>query len=57
MDGVVHADLDFVGDHNKVFVQLLGSFEYGTADLDILGLSFQKDLYRAVLQVEGVLKH
>jgi beta-arrestin len=40
-----------VKDDKKLFVQILGAFRYGREDLDIIGLSFRKDLFNASVQV------
>ena len=34
-----------------VFVQVLAAFRHGREDLDVLGLSFRKDLYEDNLQI------
>ncbi|CAL1273674.1 unnamed protein product, partial [Larinioides sclopetarius] len=49
-DGVVLVDTDFVKDH-KVFGHVLAAFVYGREDLDVLGISFRKDLYLASEQI------
>ncbi|XP_061194129.1 beta-arrestin-1-like [Saccostrea echinata] len=51
IDGVVLVDPECVKDQKKVFVQVLGAFRYGREDLDIIGLSFRKDLFIATIQV------
>ncbi|GIY22023.1 beta-arrestin-2 [Caerostris extrusa] len=50
IDGVVLVDTDFVKDH-KVFGHVLAAFVYGREDLDVLGISFRKDLYLASEQI------
>ncbi|GFR30367.1 beta-arrestin-2 [Trichonephila clavata] len=50
IDGVVLVDTDFVKDH-KVFGHVLAAFVYGRDDLDVLGISFRKDLYLASEQI------
>ncbi|UYV65914.1 ARRB1 [Cordylochernes scorpioides] len=50
IDGVVLVDPDFVGDQ-KVFGHVLAAFRYGREDLDVLGLTFRKDLYLASEQI------
>lgn len=35
----------------KVFAHVLAAFRYGREDLDVLGLTFRKDLYLASVQV------
>lgn len=49
-DGVVLIDPDYVKDR-KVFGHVLAAFRYGREDLDVLGLTFRKDLYLAQEQV------
>lgn len=49
-DGVVLIDPDYVKDR-KVFGHVLAAFRYGREDLDVLGLTFRKDLYLASEQV------
>lgn len=49
-DGVVLIDPDYVKDR-KVFGNVLAAFRYGREDLDVLGLTFRKDLYLAQEQV------
>ncbi|XP_048748176.1 beta-arrestin-1-like isoform X2 [Ostrea edulis] len=51
IDGVVLVDPECVKDQKKVYVQVLGAFRYGREDLDIIGLSFRKDLFSATIQV------
>uniref|UniRef100_A0A8C6D5F8 Beta-arrestin-2 n=1 Tax=Moschus moschiferus TaxID=68415 RepID=A0A8C6D5F8_MOSMO len=48
-DGVVLVDPDYLKDR-KVFVTLTCAFRYGREDLDVLGLSFRKDLFIANYQ-------
>lgn len=43
-------DPDYVKDR-KVFGNVLAAFRYGREDLDVLGLTFRKDLYLAQEQV------
>lgn len=50
LDGVVLIDRDYVKDR-KVFGNVLAAFRYGREDLDVLGLTFRKDLYLAQEQV------
>lgn len=50
IDGVVLIDPDYVKDR-KVFGNVLAAFRYGREDLDVLGLTFRKDLYLAQEQV------
>ena len=35
----------------KVFTHVLAAFRYGREDLDVLGLTFRKDLFLASVQV------
>uniref|UniRef100_A0A452QLI0 Beta-arrestin-2 n=1 Tax=Ursus americanus TaxID=9643 RepID=A0A452QLI0_URSAM len=49
VDGVVLVDPDYLKDR-KVFVTLTCAFRYGREDLDVLGLSFRKDLFIANYQ-------
>lgn len=49
-DGVVLIDPDYVKDR-KVFGHVLAAFRYGREDLDVLGLTFRKDLYLAAEQI------
>lgn len=44
VDGVILFDPEYLKDR-KVFVTLTCAFRYGREDLDVLGLSFRKDLY------------
>ncbi|CAO1429856.1 unnamed protein product [Diamesa hyperborea] len=50
IDGVVLIDPGYVS-NRKVFVQILAAFRYGREDLDVLGLSFRKDLFMTSKQV------
>lgn len=43
-------DPEYVKDR-KVFGHVLAAFRYGREDLDVLGLTFRKDLYLAQEQV------
>lgn len=51
IDGVVLIDPDYVKER-KVFGNVLAAFRYGREDLDVLGLTFRKDLYLAQEQVK-----
>lgn len=53
-DGVVLIDPDYMKDR-KVFGHVLAAFRYGREDLDVLGLTFRKDLYLASEQVSDLL--
>uniref|UniRef100_T1H9P7 Arrestin_C domain-containing protein n=1 Tax=Rhodnius prolixus TaxID=13249 RepID=T1H9P7_RHOPR len=48
--GVVLIDPDYVKER-KVFGHVLAAFRYGREDLDVLGLTFRKDLYLAAEQI------
>ncbi|CAG0879727.1 unnamed protein product [Darwinula stevensoni] len=50
IDGVVLIDPDYLKDR-KVFGQVLAAFRYGREDLDVLGLTFRKDLFLASAQI------
>lgn len=50
IDGVVLIDPDYMKDR-KVFGHVLAAFRYGREDLDVLGLTFRKDLYLASEQI------
>ncbi|XP_043524660.1 beta-arrestin-2 isoform X2 [Frieseomelitta varia] len=54
IDGVVLIDPDYVKDR-KVFGHVLAVFKYGREDLDVLGLTFRKDLYLAAEQIYPVV--
>lgn len=49
VDGVIIIDPEYLKDR-KVFVTLTCAFRYGREDLDVLGLSFRKDLYVRTIQ-------
>ncbi|KAM9827826.1 arrestin, beta 2b [Neosynchiropus ocellatus] len=49
VDGVLLVDPEYLKDR-KVFVTLTCAFRYGREDLDVLGLSFRKDLYVSTFQ-------
>ncbi|XP_075199275.1 arrestin red cell-like [Anomaloglossus baeobatrachus] len=49
VDGVVLVDTDYLKDR-KVYVTLTCAFRYGREDLDVLGLSFRKDLFISTFQ-------
>lgn len=49
-DGVVLIDPEYVKDR-KVFGHVLAAFRYGREDLDVLGLTFRKDLFVASEQI------
>lgn len=50
LDGVVLLDPDYLKDR-KVFARLVAIFRYGREELDVLGLSFRKELFLAQRQV------
>ena len=50
VDGIVLIDPDYL-QGRKVFAHVLAAFRYGREDLDVLGLTFRKDLYLANFQV------
>ncbi|XP_026474273.1 beta-arrestin-1 [Ctenocephalides felis] len=50
IDGVVLIDPEYVKER-KVFGHVLAAFRYGREDLDVLGLTFRKDLYLASDQI------
>ncbi|XP_020720064.1 beta-arrestin-1-like isoform X6 [Bombus affinis] len=54
IDGVVLIDPDYVKDR-KVFGHVLAAFKYGREDLDVLGLTFRKDLYLDAEQIYPVV--
>ncbi|KAL5004556.1 hypothetical protein ScPMuIL_018012 [Solemya velum] len=55
IDGVVLVDPDYLKDR-KVFAHVLAAFRYGREDLDVLGLTFRKDLFLASVQVYPPVK-
>lgn len=48
---MVLIDEDYMKAGKKVTVQLLAAFRYGREDLDVLGLTFRKDLISQFFQV------
>jgi len=50
VDGVVKLDTKDFGER-KVFVQLACAFRYGSDDLDVMGLSFRKDIWIQHVQI------
>ncbi|VDN16517.1 unnamed protein product [Dibothriocephalus latus] len=50
IEGVVLIDESYVK-NRRVFVHVLAAFRYGREDLDVLGLSFRKDLFLASAQL------
>uniref|UniRef100_A0A2C9LHK6 Arrestin C-terminal-like domain-containing protein n=1 Tax=Biomphalaria glabrata TaxID=6526 RepID=A0A2C9LHK6_BIOGL len=55
IDGVILVDPEYLKDR-KVFAHILAAFRYGREDLDVLGLTFRKDLYLSSMQVYPPLK-
>ncbi|KAJ8683119.1 hypothetical protein QAD02_018911 [Eretmocerus hayati] len=53
VDGVVLINPDWVGER-KVYGRVLAEFKHGREDLDVLGINFRKELYRAVEQIYPV---
>ncbi|CAK9299317.1 unnamed protein product [Gordionus sp. m RMFG-2023] len=51
VDGVILIDPEYITGNCKVWASILAAFRYGREDLDVLGLTFRKDLYLAVAQV------
>ena len=54
-DGVVLIDPEYVKER-KVYGHVLAAFRYGREDLDVLGLTFRKDLYLASEQIYPTLE-
>ena len=50
IDGVVLVEPEYLKDR-KVYAHVLAAFRYGREDLDVLGLTFRKDLFLASTQV------
>ncbi|KAK2852114.1 hypothetical protein Q5P01_008390 [Channa striata] len=55
VEGMVLIDPEYLK-NRKVFVTLTCAFHYGREDLDVLGLSFRKDLYVSTVQAFPQLK-
>ncbi|CCD67242.1 Beta-arrestin arr-1 [Caenorhabditis elegans] len=51
IDGMVLIDEEYIKDNRKVTAHLLAAFRYGREDLDVLGLTFRKDLISETFQV------
>ncbi|MFH4977333.1 hypothetical protein AB6A40_004042 [Gnathostoma spinigerum] len=51
IDGMVLIDEDYIRDNRKVTAHLFAAFRYGREDLDVLGLTFKKDLISQSFQV------
>lgn len=48
---MVLVNKDYIASETKVTVQLFAAFRYGREDLDVLGLTFRKDLISQYFQV------
>jgi beta-arrestin len=51
IDGMVLIDEDYISSDKRVTVQFHAAFRYGREDLDVLGLTFRKDLISSYFQV------
>uniref|UniRef100_A0AC34QSU5 Arrestin C-terminal-like domain-containing protein n=1 Tax=Panagrolaimus sp. JU765 TaxID=591449 RepID=A0AC34QSU5_9BILA len=51
IDGMVLIDEEYIRQKKKIIVQLNAAFRYGREDLDVLGLTFRKDLIKQTFQV------
>ncbi|KAF1745790.1 hypothetical protein GCK72_022237 [Caenorhabditis remanei] len=51
IDGMVLIDEEYIKENKKVTAHLLAAFRYGREDLDVLGLTFRKDLISETFQV------
>ncbi|CAI5456743.1 unnamed protein product [Caenorhabditis angaria] len=51
IDGMVLVDDEYIKDGKKITAHLLAAFRYGREDLDVLGLTFRKDLISQQYQV------
>lgn len=56
LDGMVLVDPEYCVDNKKVYATLLAAFRYGREDLDVLGLTFQKELIQQEFQVTFLLR-
>ncbi|KAM3727279.1 Beta-arrestin arr-1 [Dirofilaria immitis] len=54
IDGMVLIDEDYIRENRKITAYLLAAFRYGREDLDVLGLTFRKDLISQTFQVYPV---
>ena len=52
---MVLVDPEYLKDR-KVYAHILAAFRYGREDLDVLGLTFRKDLYLSSMQVSATRK-
>uniref|UniRef100_A0A0N4Z0H8 Arrestin_C domain-containing protein n=1 Tax=Parastrongyloides trichosuri TaxID=131310 RepID=A0A0N4Z0H8_PARTI len=51
IDGMVLLDEEYVNSGKKIMTHLLAAFRYGREDLDVLGLTFRKDLVSQYVQI------
>ncbi|CAI2355517.1 unnamed protein product [Caenorhabditis sp. 36 PRJEB53466] len=51
IDGMVLIDEEYIKENKKITAHLLAAFRYGREDLDVLGLTFRKDLISETFQV------
>uniref|UniRef100_A0A914ZMN6 Arrestin C-terminal-like domain-containing protein n=1 Tax=Parascaris univalens TaxID=6257 RepID=A0A914ZMN6_PARUN len=51
IDGMVLIDDDYIRENRRVSAHLLAAFRYGREDLDVLGLTFRKDLISQSFQI------
>uniref|UniRef100_A0A1I7XVE7 Arrestin_C domain-containing protein n=1 Tax=Heterorhabditis bacteriophora TaxID=37862 RepID=A0A1I7XVE7_HETBA len=51
IDGMVLIDDEYINEEKKITAHLLAAFRYGREDLDVLGLTFRKDLISQQYQV------
>ncbi|VDD90036.1 unnamed protein product [Enterobius vermicularis] len=56
IDGMVLIDEDYIRENQVVTAHLLAAFRYGREDLDVLGLTFRKDLISQFFQVFPVVE-
>ncbi|CEF63188.1 Arrestin family and Arrestin-like, N-terminal domain and Arrestin C-terminal-like domain and Arrestin, C-terminal domain and Arrestin, N-terminal domain and Immunoglobulin E-set domain-containing protein [Strongyloides ratti] len=56
IDGMVLLDEEYVTSGKKIMTHLLAAFRYGREDLDVLGLTFRKDLVSQYVQIFPVLE-
>ncbi len=54
-DGMVLIDEDYLKENKRVSAHLLAAFRYGREDLDVLGLTFRKDLITQQFQVRDTV--
>ncbi|VDN02265.1 unnamed protein product [Thelazia callipaeda] len=54
IDGMVLIDEAYINENRTVTAYLLAAFRYGREDLDVLGLTFRKDLISQIFQVYPV---